>query len=235
MILMIHDEIFAAYPELQIAVVVVRDADNRQTFPKVGELLRREIDMARTVFGGMAVSDHPNIRAWRAAYQHFTAASRYHSSVEALVTRAVKGKGMSRINALVDLYNTASLKYLVPIGGEDLKTIKGNIALRRAAGDEPFTALGSTENDPPDTGEVAYFDDAGCLCRRFNWREADRTKLTAATEHAIFAIEGLPPTGEIETKEAAYGLGAWIREYCGGTLNYFLLNTSCRSIEVPFP
>lgn len=36
-----------------------------------------------------------------------------------------------------------------------------------------------------------YKDDAGVLCRRWNWREADRTKLEKTTTRAILVCEDL--------------------------------------------
>lgn len=231
----IEPKIFDLYPDLQVVVAVVRDLDNTHAVREVGELQEQEIRTTQALFTEMSVSSHPVIRAWRQAYQTFSTASRYHSSVEALVTRVVKGKGVSHINTLVDLYNIASLKYLVPIGGEDLACVSGNIRLGIAHGDEAFVALGSDVNETPDAGEVIYADAKGCLCRRFNWREADRTKLTAATKHAIFSLEGLPPTNEIELKEAAAALTGWVTRYCGGRVEHFLLHAQRPTITFSFP
>jgi DNA/RNA-binding domain of Phe-tRNA-synthetase-like protein len=39
---------------------------------------------------------------------------------------------------------------------------------------------------------VIYRDDVGAICRCWNWREADRTKLTAQTRDAVLVVEALP-------------------------------------------
>ena len=50
---------------------------------------------------------------------------------------------------------------------------------------------------------MIYKDDLGTLCRRWNWKEAERTKLTAETRHAFLVIEGLPPVGRDLVERAA--------------------------------
>lgn len=233
--LSIEQAVLDRYPGLNIVAIVVHDVDNATLHPEISELQAQEIRFVQMLFGEMQISAHPIIQAWRNVYQTFGTASRYHSSVEALVTRVVKGKGLSRINTLVDLYNIASLKYLVPVGGEDLTTLKGDMRLCLARGDEPFVALGAEADDPPEAGEVVYADDEGVLCRRFNWREADRSKLTERTKHAIFCLEGIPPATEIEIKEAAGTLARWIQQWCGGSFECFLLNAQQSDIHFPFP
>ena len=43
----------------------------------------------------------------------------------------------------------------------------------------------------PDPGEVVWRDDAGVTCRRWNWRQCTRTRLTAATTRAVFVVDTL--------------------------------------------
>ena len=42
-------------------------------------------------------------------------------------------------------------------------------------------------------GEIVWRDDAGVTCRRWNWRQCVRTRLTEATTEALFIIDGLGP------------------------------------------
>src|SRR6185503_13368083 len=95
---------------------------------------------AKTVerFAGVSVSEHPQILPWREAYRKFGAKPKdYPSSVENLTRRVLNGATMGYINNLVSLYNTVSLRHILPVGGEDLDKIVGNIQLTRAGNDEP--------------------------------------------------------------------------------------------------
>ena len=139
--------------------------------------------------------------------------------------RVLKGQSVPHINPLVDLYNTISLRHLVPVGGEDLDRIQGDVRLTLATDHEPpVHLLGEPEARPPKPGEVIYTDDLGTLCRRWNWKEAERTKLTAATRHAFLVIEGLPPVGRDLVAQAAEELAALIREHCGGEVAVALVD-----------
>lgn len=213
------------FPDLQIAVVIVKDIDNHIYEPIIADMLRGEEQFCRNIFSEQKVSEHPNIKSWRKAYTKFGAGSHYRSSVEALVKRVQRAENIPTINNLVDIYNLISLKYLVPVGGEDLKAISGDIKLTFASGKERFRAIYSQENDPPVNGEIVYLDnDNDVLCRRFNWREADKSKITENTTSAIIYIEGITPVNAIELKEAALDLATNFEKFCGGSSEFFLVN-----------
>lgn len=92
---------------------------------------------------------------------------------------------------MVDIYNSISLEFAVPCGGEDLERIAGNIHLGKASGGESFLPLGTESDAPALPGEIIYFDDEGAICRCLNWREAQRTMLTETTKEAIFFMESV--------------------------------------------
>ena len=130
--------------------------------------------------------------------------------------RVIKGDAIPHINKLVDLYNYISLKYVIPVGGEDMDAIRDNLQLAFANGTEQFVRLNGTENEPPDKGEVVYKDDEGVICRRWNWREADRTKLTERTKEAIIVIDALAPVSRAVVDRAMNELALLIKKHCGG-------------------
>lgn len=65
----------------------------------------------------------------------------------------------------------------------------------RATGEEEFetTRSGEPAVEHPSPGEVVWRDDAGVTCRRWNWRQCLRTRLTESTTRAIFIIDMLAP------------------------------------------
>ena len=71
---------------------------------------------------------------------------------------------------------------------------------------------------------MIYKDDLGALCRRWNWKEADRTKLTPETRQAILVLEGLPPVGVEEVAAASGALAALIKAWCGGAVTTAILD-----------
>jgi DNA/RNA-binding domain of Phe-tRNA-synthetase-like protein len=224
--LLVADEIFERYPEVVLGVVAVHGIDNSGGGDALLGPLRHEEERVRAALAGVQVSEHPHITPWREAYRKFGAKPKDHpSSIENLVRRVLKGQSVPHINPLVDLYNTISLRHLVPVGGEDLDQVQGDVQLTLATDHEPpVHLLGEPEARPPKPGEVIYKDDLGTLCRRWNWKEAERTKLTAATRRAFLVIEGLPPVGRGLVARAAEELAALIREHCGGEVTVALID-----------
>lgn len=212
-------EVFARFPKLRIGVVVARGVDNAMPRPELVVALRAAEERARRALSGVELAAHPAIAPWRAAYRAFGAQPKKHrSSLESLLRRVLAGEAIRPIHPLVDLYNRISLDHLLPAGGEDLERIVGPLALRFAGPSEPAVLLlGDSEPRPPAAGEVIYADEVGAVCRRWNWREADRTKLTPETRDAILVVESLPPTGAAELAAALDDLAAGVRSLGGET------------------
>ncbi|MCF3168485.1 cytoplasmic protein [Streptomyces sp. CB04723] len=168
---------------------------------------------------GRAPHEDPHMAAWRAAYTAFGAKpSRTRNSAEALARRALADGGLPRINLLVDAYNAISVAHLVPVGGEDTDHIKGGMRLIRATGDEPFpTVAGGEETvEHPEPGEVVWCDDESVTCRRWNWRQGVRTRLTEESVSALFLLEGLAPMTHGELDAAGAELADHLRRLSPG-------------------
>lgn len=156
---------------------------------------------------GRAPHEAPHMVAWRAAYSAFGAKpSRTRNSAEALARRALTDGRLPRINLLVDAYNAISVAHLVPVGGEDVDRIQGGMRLVRATGAEPFATVAGGEPvvEQPEPGEIVWCDGGGVTCRRWNWRQGTRTRLTEESRNALFLLEGLAPMthGELEAAGA---------------------------------
>ncbi|GII87450.1 hypothetical protein Ssi03_54400 [Sphaerisporangium siamense] len=154
---------------------------------------------------------HEHIAAWQDAYRAFGAKpQRTRPSVDALVRRMPPPE----INLVVDAYNAVSVRHVLPIGGEDLAHYEGTARLVRATGDEPFDAMekGEVVVDHPEIGEVVWRDDRGVTCRRWNWRQCVRTRITEATTDALFLLERLAPMPLEALRTAGDDLVARLRE-----------------------
>ena len=86
------------------------------------------------------------------------------------------------------------LRLAVPVGGENLAAYRGEPRLAIARGDEPFDTLKSAEPvvEYPEPGEVIWRDDIGVTCRRWNWRQGVRTRLSVESPRMWFILESLP-------------------------------------------
>jgi DNA/RNA-binding domain of Phe-tRNA-synthetase-like protein len=224
--LRVADEIFRTFPDALVGIVAFSGVDNAGESAEVTAALRDEEDRAARAFAGVLIPDHPRIAPWRAAYRAFGAKPKDHpSSIENLVRRVARGGRLPHISKLVDLYNAVSLRHVVPVGGEDLDAIEGDVELAFAGEAEPpVRLLGEPEARPPKKGEVIYRDRVGAICRRWNWKEADRTKLTETTTRGLLVIEGLPPVDRALVDKASRELAALVEKHCGGRVRVAIVD-----------
>ncbi|MUZ75889.1 hypothetical protein GOZ90_24825 [Agrobacterium vitis] len=147
-----------------------------------------------------------HLASWADTYIRFGAKpNRTPCSAQALRKRVLKDGGLPSINPIVDLYNAVSLKYAIPVGGENYDAYVGRPFLTIADGTETFETItnGEAANDPPVPGEVIWRDDVGVTCRRWNWRQGTRTRLETASGRMWFVLEALETMPEDALTEAS--------------------------------
>jgi len=162
---------------------------------------------------------HPHIAAWREAYRAFGAKpSEYPSSIEALVKRVRRGDEVPYINTLAAICNSASLRYLVPIGGHaiDVMSPDGELRLGFARGAEDFVPFSGGSLEHPVPGEVIFtYNTATVLCRRWTWRQGEFSQLQRTTTAAVINVDGLPPVTRAAIERISGELSTLAGLYCG--------------------
>jgi DNA/RNA-binding domain of Phe-tRNA-synthetase-like protein len=226
-------EVLAKFPNYIRGVVVARGVNNQGENQKLIELLRKAEQDATQDESLLQIKSHPRIASWRQAYADFGVnPNKFYCSIESLGRRARRGDQLPYINTLVALFNYFSLKHMVPSGGDDLDRVEGNLCLTLAKGDEPFTPFNSETIEYPAPGEVVYVDNSKVMCRCWNWRQGDQTKLTSTTANVAINVDCLPPVLRDEAEAITKELADLVREFCGGEINYFLLDNSQSEVEV---
>ena len=226
------DDFTALFPDALIGTVTVRGLDNTRAGAEAATMLAVQTPKTAKGLPDEDLAMHPAIAPWRAAYARFgVKPSKTRSSIENLL-RSAKAQRLRSINPLVDLYNTVSLKHLLPAGGEDLATVVGDVVLTRATGGEDFVPLGGAVQEPPPAGAVIYRDEVGVICSCWNWREADRTKLTETTTDALLVIEAIPPISRAQLEAALAELAERVTTHLGGTARVAILDRDVRSIDL---
>jgi DNA/RNA-binding domain of Phe-tRNA-synthetase-like protein len=209
----VDDEVFELRPDYGALLLVAEGLRGGPTDVASDAAIAAAEERAQTLLEERPLDEVPQIIEWREAYRSFGVKPRQaRSSVEALIRRAAQG--LPRIDRLTDLYNAVSVERLLPIGGEDLAGYEGPPRLLRATGVETFETVASSEptTEHADPGEVVWRDDRGITCRRWNWRQCVRTRLTAGTVHALFILDGLAATGRTGLLEAGADLLARLED-----------------------
>ncbi len=230
----IEDDFWSLFPNAKIGIVICQGIDNTsRDVSKYEEMLLKAEKEANKYFGEQEFSNNPVISVWRNAFQKFKTKKGARASIEALLKRVHNGNHIGTINPLVDIYNSISLRYGLPCGGEDIDTFAGDVRLTKATGGEEFIPLGSDENASPYEGEIVYKDDEGAICRCWNWREALRTMLTESTKNAFLCIELVDESRVDEFNLALADLFDLIARNLGGIGEMHVLDINNKEIDLP--
>lgn len=229
----IDDSFWELFPDAKIGVIVCNNIDNNKKDTKKYEKLVSDSQKeALKLLDNSEFSKNTVVSIWREAFKKFPTKKGARCSLENLMKRVHKGNDIGTINPLVDIYNSISLKYGLPCGGEDIDKFVGNIQLTKADGDEHFVPLGDEENKPPKEGEIVYKDDEGAICRCFNWREAERTMLTENTTNAFLIIELIDDSRTDIFNQALKELDKLVIENIGGNSKIEILDNSKKEITI---
>jgi DNA/RNA-binding domain of Phe-tRNA-synthetase-like protein len=231
----IQKELFDLLPGLTIGVGVARGVDNTRPSREIDTFLSGTIEEMKRSFGTEKAQEHPRIKPWRSAFSKLgISGSKFPSSIESMARRILKGDPFPKINPLVDLYNSLSLKYLIPMGGHDLDTLNGNLHLQFAEGWEPFTPMGGGETVTVPKGELVYRDDQEVLTRNWVWRQCEKDKATEKTKNIFIPIDVLEEVGRKRAEEIILELQDLVPRYLGGRIFSSILNREDPCVEFDF-
>ena len=127
--------------------------------PDIGETALREA--CEAVLVGEPEWAESHLAAWAEIFQTFGAKpKRTPCSADALRKRVLRDGAMPALDPIVDLYNAVSLRYAVPVGGENIAAYQGLPRLVVATGTEPFDTVkeGEIAGEYPSQGEVIWRD-----------------------------------------------------------------------------
>ena len=225
--IIIQDALFDMFPDFRREVIIVRSLNNRPSYKRIRKLLKKEIDRRTDI----DLDNEPRLLAWDQAHKKFGSKPRnYMPSIRALLKRIKSNPALPFINSVVALFNYTSLKYCLPCGGDDVAAIEGNLVLGIADGSEHFQALGSDKIENPKPGEVIYFDSQtkNVMCRRWNWRNGNHTKIEVNSQLIVINVDCLPPITSETGMQARDELATLLAEHCDAAVETATLHRSCQ-------
>ena len=175
--------------------------------------------------GSTPLSEIETLAGWRAAFRLFGVdPTQYRSAAEALLRRLTKKGDIPSINAVVDICNLVSIRYGLPVGAFDLRSVGEMITVRFATGAEHFTVLGEADPEQLKPGEVIFTNPQGLLvARRWCWRSSEESAAREDTTQTLFTIEAQHPGGKEMVIKALDDLKALLGDYVGGNFEQALI------------
>lgn len=230
----IDPTVFELFPNARFSAVVVRGINNHGENPQIAKLLDDSVAQVRAEFANRDPKSDPRIAVWREAFgARGWTPSKYLSSIEALVRRITKGGEFPRISPAVDLANSVSLSWLVPIGAHDLATAPDGIAVRLAEPDDRFLPMGDALAETPDNGEIVYVHVHDVRTRRWVWRQSRTGLVSEQSTDFLFPVDGFVPVTDQAIREAAERLGELLPDLLGGSATVYHLDAEHQAAGLP--
>lgn len=216
----VDDAFWKIFPDARIAVLSLKDVDETarlsdEEMKEIAALLDKANKEAVKYVPNETISDNPVVQVWRQAYQKFPTKKGARCALENLLKRVLHGNPVGSIVPSVDLTNAVSLKYAFPIGVENMDAFAGDLHLGVMDGTEDFLPIGEAVPEPPLKGEVAYRDDAGVVCRCWNWRDGQRTQVNDDTTNEFVAMECVEEDRLEDLQKAPNELAELLPKYLG--------------------
>jgi len=159
-----------------------------------------------------AVLESAAVEATRKSYKALGKdPARYRGSAEALLRRVIAGKGMPRINAVVDVINLVSVESRLPIGLYDLAHVSGDIVFRAGRAGETYKGIGKYDLNLE--GLPLFADAVGPHGSATS--DSERTMVTGETTHVLGIIVGFAGADGLE--KWCQRMAALLEQYASGT------------------
>ena len=214
--LLIEDDVKERYPDLIVlltridGVKVLEGSEELEEFKE--EVYRRIREKHRLE----TLKDEPILRAYRDFFWKLGIdPTKIRPSAEALLRRILGGRGIPKINTLVDSYNLASAESCIALAAFDVEKIEGDLVMRFARSGETFLGIGMREPKTLRGGEVVI-SDSKRLVAIYPYRDADYSKVTLETKSIYLMVCGVPkiPLKELERAESL--AKEYVMRFCGG-------------------
>jgi DNA/RNA-binding domain of Phe-tRNA-synthetase-like protein len=147
----------------------------------------------------------PVLQAYAAYYKRFSKTFHVQLQLESML---FKGKSLPRIAALVETLFMAELDNLLLTAGHDLDHVKPPLRLDIGKGDEKYITLNRREVVIK-PGDMFIADSAGILSSIIGGPD-QRTRITSATQHALFTVYAPPGIGEAAVRKHLQDIQAYV-------------------------
>jgi len=196
-------EVSYRFPELAVCIGTITDIHNEKENERIEQLREAVYQEVKTKHNIETLKDNPTVRAFRDFYWKLGIdPTKTRPSGEALLRRVLHGDELPRISAVVDAYNLASTKTILPISGFDVDLLNQPFHARFAKNGETFTGIGMDKPITLTEQMLVLADQKQVLCI-YPYRDTDLTKITMQTRNAMIIVYGVPGIDEQVLKEAA--------------------------------
>ena len=225
----VQRRIFERFPTFRRGIVVGRKILNGGQSGDLKALLEEaETEASRNPID---LKTDPRILIWNEAHKGFGSnPNKFPPAHAALIKRVQKaGAQLPFINNVVAIMNYNSIRDVLPVGGDDVASAGECLELGFAKGTESFVPLGSPdvqEHPLPDEIIYAVQPSGEVMCRRWNWRNGHRTRITEETRMIVMNVDALGEESEARAISTRDRVSSMLQIYCQAEVAVAMLSPS---------
>jgi DNA/RNA-binding domain of Phe-tRNA-synthetase-like protein len=205
-------EVTERFPDIAICIGIIKNVHVEKENERVKKLRKAVYEEIRAKHNIETLKDNPTVRAYRDFYWKLEIdPTKTRPSGEALLRRILRGKELPHISTVVDSYNLASMKTIIPISGFDKDKLSPPFQIRFAENGEVFTGIGMNKSITLTDKMLVLADEKQILCI-YPYRDLDQTKITGQTRNVLIVGYGAPGIAH-----------EWLKEAVGITISYIKL------------
>ncbi|PXY02472.1 hypothetical protein DF185_07420 [Marinifilum breve] len=192
----IEEELKNTWPDLKLGVIQC-DVETQEDCPELWKEINEFIERKEKELDPEKIRQLPSVKSTKLGYRKIGKdPSRYRPSAEALLRRVASGKGLYKINNVVDLLNLVSIDSGFSIGGYNAEKINGDIQLGIGRKNEPYKGIGRGELNIEFL--PIFRDDLGA----FGSPTSDSVRTSITNECSQFLMIILSFQGDLELQNA---------------------------------
>jgi len=216
--LIIDEEVKDRFPDLNVLLMGIDSVEVSEYSQELEEFKLEICDKLRKRYRLESLKDDPLVKTYRSFFWRIGIdPTKIRPAAEALLRRILSGRGIPRINTLVDSYNLASAESGIALAAFDLEKIDGDMVMRFAREGEEFHGIGMKKPKILRGGEIVVADSSR-LVAIYPYRDAEYSKVTPRTERVCLMVCGVPGIGIEVLKNAGRLAVDYILRFCGGKL-----------------
>ncbi|HDJ66087.1 MAG TPA: hypothetical protein ENF33_00015 [Nitrososphaeria archaeon] len=216
--LIIDEEVKDRFPDLNVLLMELESLKVLEYSEELEKFKSEIYGKLRKKYRLESLKDDPLVRTYRNFFWRIGIdPTKIRPAAEALLRRILSGKGLPRINTLVDSYNLASAESGIALAAFDSEKIDGDMIMRFANEGEEFLGIGMRKPKILRGGEIVVADSRR-LIAIYPYRDAEYSKVTLKTENIYLMVCGVPGIGIEVLKNAGKLAADYILRFCGGKL-----------------
>ncbi len=211
-------EVSKKFPELSVSVGIINKVHIEKENDEIQKLKRTVYEEVKAKYNIETLKTNSIVRSYRDFYWKLDIdPTKTRPSGEALLRRVLHGDELPRISTVVDAYNLASMKTVIPISGFDKEKLNVPLRVRFAENGEAFTGIGMSRSLALTDKMLILADKKRILCI-YPHRDADYTKITEETKNVLIVGYGAPGITEQMLREAVETTLSYVKLISGGEI-----------------